>query len=201
MNVLYITGSCLRRNTSANMSHNAFIQGLLENGCTVDIVMSKDSWGEKDKGLPTWSSATYTVFPSISFSDRIRFLLRNNASEKDDSKNGDGSISIELQRSRTMRQKIYATGKNLFYALFKPDPIYPLEKLWLKKASRFHSKKWYDIVISNSSPAASHRLVIELIRKNAIRFDRWIQIWEDPWYFDLYGGHGERIRQEEAALL
>ena len=30
MKVLYIVGSCLYNNTSANMSHNAYVQGLLE---------------------------------------------------------------------------------------------------------------------------------------------------------------------------
>ncbi len=40
MDVLYVVGSCLTKNTSANMSHNAYVQGLLENGCNVDIIMA-----------------------------------------------------------------------------------------------------------------------------------------------------------------
>lgn len=39
------------------MSHNAYVQGLLENGCDVDILMAKDSWGQQDSKLPTWKLA------------------------------------------------------------------------------------------------------------------------------------------------
>ena len=59
MKVLYITAACLFNNTSANMSHNAYVQGLLENGCEVDIVMADNSWGEPDKALPKWEKANY----------------------------------------------------------------------------------------------------------------------------------------------
>ena len=48
MRVLYVVGSCLTKNTSANMSHNGYVQGLLENACQVDILMSEDSWGVQD---------------------------------------------------------------------------------------------------------------------------------------------------------
>ena len=57
MRVLYVVGSCLTKNTSANMSHNAYVQGLLENGCDVDILMAKDSGGQQDSKLPTWKLA------------------------------------------------------------------------------------------------------------------------------------------------
>ena len=30
---------------------------------------------------------------------------------------------------------------------------------------------------------------------------RWVQIWEDPWYYDLYGGHTEAQKEEEHRLL
>ena len=79
--------------------------------------------------------------------------------------------------------------------------MYPLEKRWLKNASKFKGKTEYDLVISNSSPAASHKLVAILKNRERIRFKRWIQIWEDPWYFDLYGGHSTKIQEEEKTLL
>ena len=91
--------------------------------------------------------------------------------------------------------------KTSFYKLFPRDPCYPLEKTWLKRAAKFKSSEMYDLVVSNSSPAASHKLVAELIKKGRLSCKRWIQIWEDPWYYDLYGGHSKEILREEHALL
>ena len=48
MRVLYVTGACLLKNTSANMSHNAYVKGLIDNGADLDIIMASDSWGESD---------------------------------------------------------------------------------------------------------------------------------------------------------
>ena len=44
MKVLYVTGSCLQKNTSANMSHNSFLEGFLKNGISIiDTNEPKDS--------------------------------------------------------------------------------------------------------------------------------------------------------------
>ena len=44
-------------------------------------------------------------------------------------------------------------------------------------------------------------MVLDLFSKKRITETRWIQIWEDPWFFDLYGGHNEKIKREEHRLL
>lgn len=201
MKVLYITGSCLTRNTSANMSHNAFVQGLLENGCDVEILMSSDSWGAEDKGLPRWEQACYHSFSSISFSDRIRQKLRGSMSAAE-AVAAPREMSSDLTAQRHgLGEWVKAVVKKIFHVCFPRDPLYPLDKAWLKRASAFQSDTKYDLVISNSSPAASHRLVLKLKEKKRIRFDRWIQVWEDPWYHDLYGGHSELVEWEEHKLL
>ena len=202
MKVLYVTGSCLTRNTSANMSHNAFVQGLIENDCDVDIVMAKDSWGEADQGLPVWKEARYYVFRSTSFADKLRNRLRGNPQKQVQSVSSTEKTPYASRTSiKNLKTVIRAIGKRTFYAVFKPDPLYPLEKEWLKEAGHFRSEKRYDLVISNSSPAASHRLVAEWKKRGSIQFDRWVQIWEDPWYHDLYGGHTREVEQEEHRLL
>lgn len=203
MRVLYVVGSCLTKNTSANMSHNGYVQGLLENGCKVDILMAEDSWGTQDNALPTWENAVYYRYPSVALQDRMRKKMR-------------GTISVPAAVSGTVlgdsdevRANIITTAKinvrkwakTIFYKCFPSDPCYPLEMTWLRNAEKFHSETQYDLVISNSSPAASHKLVSNLLKKNHLKCSRWIQIWEDPWYFDLYGGHSETIREEEYALL
>ena len=67
------------------MSHNAYVQGLLENGCEVDIIMPTDSWGESDSALPRFKEATYYEYKSRNATDKIRDFVRTKilpASEK-----------------------------------------------------------------------------------------------------------------------
>ena len=204
MKVLYVVGSCLTKNTSANMSHNGYVQGLLENSCQVDILMAEDSWGAQDRALPTWEQATYYRYPSVSFPDHLRKKMRGSftASQAVTSE----PISILQEKTKesfpaALKAGMRRLAKSLFYKCFPVDPLYPLEKTWLKNAAKFHSNTEYDLVISNSSPAASHKLVGILLEKKQLKCNRWIQIWEDPWYFDLYGSHTEAIREEEYKLL
>lgn len=202
MKVLYVVGANLSKNTSANMSHNAYVQGLLENKCDVDIIMAKESWGELDKALPRWEKACYYEYHSEVLRDKIKNyfakkVIRNVRNEN----NSKTQIKIAASDEDNFQPSIRKIIKKLYYLCFPQDPVYPLEKAWLKSASQFKSTKEYDIVISNSSPAASHKLVSVLTEKKRIRYKRWIQIWEDPWYFDLYGGHTEEEREEEHFLL
>lgn len=200
MKVLYVVGTCLTRNTSANMSHNGYVQGLLENGCEVDILMAKDSWGQEDKGLRKWEDATYYVYDSETFLSKLRkkFSHANKFSVSQTALDKSGeNVSQKLPIKRLIRESL----KKVFYALFPVNPLYPLEECWLSNASSFKSKKHYDLIVSNSSPSASHKLVEDLISKKRVSYSRWIQIWEDPWYYDLYGRHGSNIKNEEHRLL
>lgn len=201
MRVLYVVGSCLTKNTSANMSHNCYVQGLLENNCDVDIIMANDSWGQSDQGLPHWEKANYYVYNSISNADKLRLKLKKSKFSQVSLVSNDNIKTEKIKNKVTLKQRGRNLLKRFFYRVFPVDPVYPLEKEWLKNAAKFYNTKQYNLVISNSSPAASHRLVLELINKGNICFDQWIQIWEDPWYFDLYGGHTEAIREEEHYLL
>lgn len=199
MKVLYVVGTCLTKNTSANMSHNAYIQGLLENNCDVDIVMALNSWGQSDSALPRWENARYYEYKSETVFDKFRKYNAQKLSNPSIS----GRLNSDLNKSITLdtKKKVRESLKNLYYTILPPDSVYPLEKVWLGQASKFRSKKHYDLVISNSSPAASHKLVVILSDRKHISYSRWIQIWEDPWYYDLYGGHTERIKSEEHYLL
>lgn len=201
MHVLYVTGACLTKNTSANMSHNGYVQGLLENGCQVDILMAEDSWGMQDRALPTWEQAAYYRYASASLPDRLRKKLRGTAPVQATAAAANTSEPAGTSVAVSVKADLRKFAKNMFYRCFPLDPVYPLEKTWLKNAAKFRSSTEYDLVISNSSPAASHKLVATLLEKKQLNCKRWIQIWEDPWYFDLYGGHTEAIRKEEHELL
>ena len=206
MRVLYVTGACLTKNTSANMSHNSYLQGLIENGAMVEVVMAKDGWGSEDNKLPKFKDITYYEYESVSWADRLRSFVRKffpiGDSHKSTTPSSQGNSSKKATASNIKRRKsLRDYVKSLFYILFNPDPVYPIHSVWLKNAQRFKSNTLYDLVISNSSPAASHKLVTLLKEKGQIHYKKWIQIWEDPWYYDLYGGRSEAIKQEEHALL
>ena len=199
MRVLYVTGSNLCKNTSANMSHNGYVQGLLENGVSLDIIMAGDSYGEDDTKLKQWEGVHYFVYPSLSWIDKLRNKGRNVIKAEVPTNADESKQSVSFYKSFILRFRGFV--KMLFLALFKPDPVYPLNKTWLKNAMKFSSTEEYDAIISNSSPAASHRLVAELLRRKRINCKRWLQIWEDPWYHDLYGGHTQKELIEEHSLL
>ena len=72
MKALYVVGSCLRCNTSANMSHNGYVQGLIENGFEVDIIMENISFGEVDNAMPVFREANYFEYNSVPFSNKLK---------------------------------------------------------------------------------------------------------------------------------
>lgn len=199
MKVLFIVGTCLSKNTSANMSHNSYIRGFVENGCEVDVIMETDSWGEKDYFLKKIDGVSYTEFQSTSRADRIRARLRGKATGI--SQPLSDANSIDAPAKRSIYLCLRGMAKKLFYAVFPQDKVYPLDKVWLNRSQSFKSTKKYDLVVSNSSPAASHKLAMLLLEKGNIHAKRWIQIWEDPWSHDIYGNHSTLIEQEEKKLL
>ncbi|WP_461818666.1 glycosyltransferase family protein [Faecalimonas sp.] len=202
MRVLYVVGTCLTKNTSANMSHNCYVQGLLENGCEVDIIMANDSWGQSDRGLPKWDEAHYYIYNNVSKIEKLRRRFRTVGTSQTFADQNNNAEEVKVPHKKMMiKKKMRALLKKTFYLLFPTDPVYPLEKEWIKNAANYFCSDKYDLVVSNSSPAASHKLVLKLLDRGNIKFERWLQIWEDPWYFDLYGGHTSAIKEEEHLLL
>ena len=108
---------------------------------------------------------------------------------------------VEGTPIHSFKKSIRNIIKKSYDFLFNTSYIYNLDRIWLQNAKHFKEDSPYDIIISNSSPASSHKLVLDLFSKKRITETRWIQIWEDPWFFDLYGGHNEKIKREEHRLL
>lgn len=205
MKVLYVVGTNLRRNTSANISHNAYVQGLLENGCQVEILMSSSSWGPEDNALPIWTEAKYHIYNSVSSIERVKSAVKNKVDKKFTT---DEKIDVANERTSgegTPNHSFKITIRNIikktYDFLFNTSYIYNLDRIWIQNAKHFKETSPYDLIISNSSPASSHKLVLDLFSKKRLTKTRWVQIWEDPWFFDLYGGHNEKIKREEHRLL
>jgi hypothetical protein len=205
MKVLYVVGTNLSRNTSVNISHNAYIQGLIENECEVDIIMANSSWGEKDASLPSFKKANYFTYNSVSFGDKVINKFKISFDKKLKSNNNleinNALVKKSLQKKNKLKIEIRKLLKNGYNFIFRTSQLYHLDRTWLKNASSFKKDTLYDLIISNSSPASSHKLVSILFKKKHLKETRWIQIWEDPWFFDIYAGHDGKIKKEEHFLL
>lgn len=204
MKVLYVVGTNLSKNTSANISHNAYVQGLVENNCEIDILMASSSWGETDNSLPKYTKANYFTYNSRSWADKLKTKFKNNFDEKIEKISENlvkAKSSDKISLKQLLKYKVRELLKKIFKIISLDSELYSLEKTWLKNASRFKSDTRYDIVLSNSSPAASHKLVLKLLKTKKVSTKRWIQIWEDPWFYDVYSGTNFKIKLEEHKLL
>ena len=206
--VLYVCGSSLFRNTSANMSHNAYVQGFLENGCEVEVIMPDVSFGPVDSGFPRFAGARYRLVrsepPWSAMAVKLKALLDGPSGEvgsSSDERSGASPPEGSRKRGAMLRSASRWLAASANAWLTRRDP-HRLSRTWLRRASRFSSSRPYHLVVSNSSPASSHRLAATLISRRRVRTDRWIQLWEDPWFHDVYRrGEAPRIAREEADLL
>ncbi len=192
MRILVVAGSCLRVNSSANLCHISYINGLLEAGHQVDLI----SVSEKDQNIDE-----SIILPPVSrvfqydASMYSRFGARRNHIAKTSSLPGQASSS----QSKTLKRRILSTVKLLLRNLYG---VYGTERAWIEKAKWFYEKEPYDVVLSLAYPPASHRLVELLLHRNRIKTNKWVQIWEDPWYTDIFGyTNTPAIKKEEYRLL
>ena len=110
-----------------------------------------------------------------------------------------GGQSASKARTSGLTRRMVRGLKNAVLSLYGVHGIY---SKFIRNAKRFRSEEFFDIVISLSTPPSSHLLAHELIRSGHIRCNKWIQIWEDPWYSDAYGfNNKKKIYDEENRLL
>ena len=195
MDILVIVGCDLSVNSSANLCHKAYIQGLLNCGCAVDLltVAGKDSDQYHTEELREYAYPMKSLYGS---------LAERHAGQADGgtSKDAKASSGGQQQNAGGLLYKI----KRMIHAMYGPYEVYIA---WKRAAMHFRTDKEYDLVLSVSFPPVSHHLARELIRKKHIKTSHWIQIWEDPWSQDLvFRSLNEekiitRAQQEEASLL
>ena len=207
MKVLYITGSCLHCNTSANMSHNSYLQGFIENGCEVDVIMSDRGILPIDENMPVFKDAKYYTFKSISvsdaFKDKVKMIIDRNAGLSSvDSGISGNSIRYSAEHKNSYKLILRKILKDIYNFITHSEYPYKLSKEWIKNASQFSNNIQYELVVSNSCPESSHALAYNLLDNKKVKCKKWIQIWEDPWYYDLYNTRKETsILKEETKLL
>lgn len=177
MRVLVVVGSNLKINTSANLCHKAYIQGLLENGYHVDILTVGY---ENDNDLLGFDKERVDIFryPMESLYEKIGKKINSYSKNGSQQSMNNGGYSGQ----DATKSGIIQSAKRFIHSLYGPYEVYIS---WERKAFAFRREEKYDLAISLSFPPVSHHLLYRLIQKKHIETKKWIQIWEDPWCQDL----------------
>lgn len=195
MKILVINGDCLQVNTSANLCHLAYIQGLLDAGHEVTLLSAdgRDYITDESMSIPK-EVKSYTYY-GVSFYEKLSLKKKqiqqtNNEVYKNNHVNGGNHKNIKFAVDFIKKRFLALYGVHGVYATF------------VRKAQKFESNVEYDYILSISTPVTSHLLAHNLIKAGRIKGKCWIQIWEDPWYSDAYGfNSNKKIFKEERRLL
>ena len=197
MRILVINGECIQVNTSSNLCNLAYLRGLAGAGHDVDL-LSADGHGyaiDKEmiipKGVRCYTYRGLTIYERAS---RVKKWLKGRKARPSDVP-ALQQETVHPGHSRSVPGKI----KQFIFSLYGVHGTYIK---FANKARRFRSEDNYDLVISLSTPASSHLLASRLLSSGHVKSRHWIQIWEDPWYEDVYGFTGrEEVFREERRLL
>lgn len=193
MKVLVINGDCIQTNSSANLCHLSYIQGLIDCGVDVTLISACGAEYKIDPAIVVPCQVTQVSFNGVSFYQKLSVRKAQLTTEKAQASDG------HTARKEGFLQKNVRKMKSMALSLYGPHGIYAT---FVKRADKFKSDEEFDYVISLSTPPSSHLLTHNLLKAGHIKAAHWIQIWEDPWYSDAYGFNGkEKIRKEEKRLL
>lgn len=193
MKILVINGGCVQTNSSANLCHLAYLQGLLDAGYEVTLLSADGRDYVLDKSMVIPPQVKQYTYYGVSLYERLS-LRKPSASPAAASPDTRNDIPFTNGLHKLLRYT-----KDFILSLYGVHGIYAT---FVRKAQKFRSNVEYDYILSISTPVTSHLLSHNLISAGHIHGKHWIQIWEDPWYSDAYGGtKKEAIQREEHRLL
>lgn len=191
MKVLVINGDCIQTNSSANLCHLSYIRGLIENGMDVTLLSAGGKGYKVDSMMRIPSQVIQYTVNGISLYQRLSSIKRHIAEEMTYDPNTERAESIVHKTIRKVKSRVLS-----FYG------VHGIYATFVRRARHFRSNDTFDYVLSISTPPSSHLLAYKLLKSKQVNTAHWIQIWEDPWYSDVYGFSGkEKIFREERRLL
>lgn len=193
LRVLFVVGSCLKTNSSANLCHIAYIRGAAECGHDVDVISVSDKDMPIDTGIELPSEVNWYFYNSALYT---RISYRKSKKKNAGITSGNSNISDELKKGTQI-----SIGRLLKNKYISAQGIFGFDRPWIKKASKYKNKSIYDIVISLAWPPASHEATKQLLAKKNVKTKCWCQIWEDPWYLDLWMEKDDTKYQMEKQLI
>lgn len=193
MKILVINGDCIQTNTSANLCHIAYINGLIELGHEVTLLSADGRDYNLDESIIIPDRVKHFTYYGVSFYEKLSLKKKSSIESIH------GSNSTQISSSNSFKGRIIKGVKGFVLSFYGVHGIY---SKFVKKAQKFISNTKYDYVISLSTPVTSHLLTHNLLKVKHIKANHWIQIWEDPWYGDAYGFNNKKsIYKEEKRLL
>ncbi|MBE5798417.1 MAG: glycosyltransferase family 4 protein [Clostridiales bacterium] len=195
MRILVINADCLSVNSSANLCHLAYIQGLVDLGCKVDVLSADGRDYQLDHTMTLPQGVKSFTYYGVSLYEKASLWKKRDEGMQ-------SALEIprnEKQNKENFLRRFARRTKKFLLNAYGPHGIY---STFARKAQAFRSDVEYDYVLSVSTPPASHLLAHNLLQAGHIKAKQWIQIWEDPWYSDAYGFNGKKaIHDEERRLL
>lgn len=197
-NILVINGDCIQTNSSANLCHLAYINGLVELGHNVTLLSADGRDYKLDESMVIPDEVkTYTYY-AVSFYEKLS-LKKNNDTGNNIKVNELEAVNNNVSIVNRIKRTLINKTKKLVLSSYGVHGIYGK---FVGKAKCFKSDVLFDYLLSISTPPSGHLLAHKLIKSGNVKCKKWIQIWEDPWYSDVYGFNGrDKIYKEEKRLL
>lgn len=200
MKVLVVNADCVTVNSSANLCHLAYLNGLVACGHDVTLLSADgrdyktDPSMEIPQGVKNYTYYAVSLYEKISMKKQVTPANTQVSAPQGQNEmakpggNVSGSLRGCVKKAKKFILSLY--GIHGIYATF------------VRKASSFLLDEEFDYIISLSTPVASHLLAHKLLKSGNIKAKKWIQIWEDPWYADAYAiNHKFEVYKEEKRLL
>ena len=147
MNVLVINGYCLSVNSSANLCHLAYLQGLVDAGAHVSSLSIDPADYPADLSMKIPDEIDCHYIRAISLYERLSHFKKGISSA--DKQNTEGTAATPSRQPDGLPQSI----KSRIRALYGP---YGMDKVFYQKCKRFSCDVSFDLVISISHPPVSH---------------------------------------------
>ena len=79
MNILVINGDCIKRNSSANLCHLAYIRGLLQAGHEVTLLSASESGYATDSNMQIPTEVRQYTYSGLTFYEKLSMKKQNGA--------------------------------------------------------------------------------------------------------------------------
>lgn len=177
--ILFVVARPLEINTSASIRNKSMIEGLLQNGHTVDLVTA----------APNIQHAAYDESLSVQGVHTIRIAMNN----------------VQKLAGLGGKNKLFLKLKSIAYKWMTRHEVYDHLKSLAYHTDRVNlANGQYDYIISSSDPKSSHLFALKLLENQRESFKgKWIQIWGDPFLADITQTNRNKrlIKNEEFRLL
>lgn len=200
MKILVVNADCITVNSSANLCHLAYLNGLVNSGHEITLLSADGRDYKQDLFMKIPEGVQHYTYYGVSLYEKLSLKKASNKVEVSVTPTTKASACEKTDRSvKRLLKAGLASAKRIAVSAYGVHGIYAT---FARKAAGFRSDTEYDFLLSLSTPVASHLLGYKLLHSGHVKAKKWIQIWEDPWYSDAYGFNRKpRIYREEARLL